>query len=179
MSPVRPTWRARRAAWVRVAIEGGPVLRLRRARLRPPFAALGMTVVTFTKVGSRYCCLLHPFHGLLPEQQQTMEGGTPMRHFTGRETKGQWRRLIGVRSNAGVCDHRAVVGAGDHVGQCLECGACLATPFTVRTTTCLLVARPLQGARVARNGTRSANRLAMDEVRLPAAVVPVLKRRAA
>jgi hypothetical protein len=171
VTPLR--WRGRSA-------ESTGFSRLRRARLRPPFAVLGMTVVTFTEVGSGYCCLLHPLHGLLPKEQQTMQGGTPMRTFTGRETKGQWRRrLIRVRSNAGVCDHRALVGAGDHMGQCLECGACLATPFTVRTTTCLLVARPLQGARVAENGTRSANRLAMDEVRLPAAVVPVTEALAA
>jgi hypothetical protein len=102
-----------------------------------------------------------------------------MWYFTGSQRNGQRRRLLRVRSEASVCEHRTVIGAGDHVGRCLECGAYLATPFTVRRPTSLLVTPPSQGERVGSNRLRSTNRLAMDEVRLPDPAVPASESRAA
>ena len=101
-----------------------------------------------------------------------------MKQFTDSQRNGKRRRLMRVRSNAGVCDHRAMVGLGDHVGRCLECGACETTPFTIRRTSCVPIT-PIQGGRLAGSGTRTANRLSMDEVCLPAVVVPVSETRAA
>ena len=84
--------------------------------------------------------------------------------LTGRGTQEKRRRFVRVRGEAGECEHRALVGAGDHAGRCLECGSCVRIPFTI------------QGS--GRTGP-GPNQLGMDEVRLPAAVVPVLEPCAA
>lgn len=86
----------------------------------------------------------------------------------GRGTPEGWRRLVRVRRRAGECEHRAFVGAGDRAGRCLECGSCVRTPFTIHRSEGLPV-----------SGRRDANLLRMDEVRLPAVVVPVLEACAA
>jgi hypothetical protein len=48
---------------------------------------------------------------------------------TGRQAKRRW--FVRVPWEAEECDHRALVGVGDHAGRCLECGTRVATPFTV------------------------------------------------
>ena len=86
--------------------------------------------------------------------------------LTGRRMQDRRRPFVRVRVEAaGECEHRALVGGGDHVGRCLECGTCIRTPFTI------------QGRADAPR--LSANRLTMEEVRLPAVVVPVLQPCAA
>jgi hypothetical protein len=48
---------------------------------------------------------------------------------TQRNEKRRW--FTRVLREAGECEHRALVGAGDQAGRCLECGTCVPTPFTV------------------------------------------------
>jgi hypothetical protein len=94
-------------------------------------------------------------------------GGTMTNQgFTGSGRGNGGRRFIRVRWTAGECEHRAMVGTGDHAGRCLECGTCVPTPFTIHRSE----RRP--------TGV-TANRLAMDEVQLPAPVAPVMERCAA
>lgn len=52
--------------------------------------------------------------------------------LTGRGTQEKRRRFVRVRGEAGECEHRALVGAGDHAGRCLECGSCVRIPFTIQ-----------------------------------------------
>jgi hypothetical protein len=44
--------------------------------------------------------------------------------------KRRWR-FVRLHWEAGECEHRALVGMGEHAGRCLECGTCVGTPFTI------------------------------------------------
>jgi hypothetical protein len=91
--------------------------------------------------------------------------------LTGRRTQRRRRVFVRVLFGAGECEHWALVAVGEHAGRCLECGTFVRTPFTIHGS---------EAAAVDRAGAprRSANQLAMDEVRLPE-VVTVLQPCAA